>query len=255
MPKAGPVGQRDMAVDDLHAVEAVVRDQQITVQVGPVHHRRELRGGRDGAGGFGHAADHRLHAECPSQNSHSIGFPQTGAFHQLDIDAVVDSLDALDVRKALQELVGDDRQRAPFAQPGRLVDHLLGQRLLDEQRIALGELTADRFERPLLIGPSLIGVDTERLVGRRADDLDELAVALDAHFDLDHVVGNRFLDFLPDDLGRVDADRERGARAPFRATDPISCTTVVRAACRPDRAAPDRPKPLAARLSGAARST
>lgn len=61
------------------------------------------------------------------------------------------------------------------------------------------------FERPLLIGPSLIGVDTERLVGRRADDLDELAVALDAHFDLDHVVGSRFLDFLPDDLGRVDA--------------------------------------------------
>ena len=109
----------------------------------------------------------------------------------------------------MQELVGDDRQRAPFAQPGRLVDHLLGQRLLDEQRIALGE-PADRFERPLLIGPSLIGVDTERLVGRRADDLDELAVALDAHFDLDHVVGNRFLDFLPDDLGRVDADRERG---------------------------------------------
>lgn len=41
-PDSRTVGQRHLPIDDPGPVESVVRNQQIAVQVGPVHHRRQL---------------------------------------------------------------------------------------------------------------------------------------------------------------------------------------------------------------------
>lgn len=45
---AGTVGKRDLALHHFHALEAVVGDEQVAVEVGEVNDWRELRGRADG---------------------------------------------------------------------------------------------------------------------------------------------------------------------------------------------------------------
>src|SRR6185369_2516487 len=66
----GPIRQRDLAVHDGRAVEAVVANQDAAVEIGPVDQRGELRRSGNGARGLGHAAEHRLQTEGAREDDH-----------------------------------------------------------------------------------------------------------------------------------------------------------------------------------------
>ena len=105
----GTVGQYDFAIDNVKAVEPVVGDKKIAVEVGPVHHGRELRGRCHGAACLRHASEHHLHAEGACEYSHFVGLMHAGAFHQLYVYGVVHAMGALHVGQTLQKFVGHER--------------------------------------------------------------------------------------------------------------------------------------------------
>ena len=91
-----------------------------------------MRSGRNGARGFGHAAEHDLHPKRPREYQHLVGFAHACAFHQFDVDAAVDAVSLFHIGKPLYRFVAEDRHRASFGQPRVVVDLLLGHRLLDQ---------------------------------------------------------------------------------------------------------------------------
>jgi hypothetical protein len=201
--------QGHLAVHDGGAVEGVVADQHGAVEVGPVSERGQLRGGGDGDGGFGHAAEHHLQSEGAGERDHRAGFAQPGAFHELDIDAVEDAAQARHIGEALAAFVGDQGQGTAFAEPGGVVELSLGHRLLDEEH-ALGGEPFDFLQGLVPVGPALVGVDGDGRGGDGADGLDHHAVGIAAELHLDDLVRRRLAGLLAHDLGRIETDGEGG---------------------------------------------
>ena len=98
---AGEVGECNLSIDNLHAVEAVVGDEKVAIEVGKVHERSELSGGAHCTRSFGHTSHHEFHVERASDAHHLICFVETGALHQLDVDAVVGAIGTLHIGEAL----------------------------------------------------------------------------------------------------------------------------------------------------------
>ena len=109
--QARTVVQGDLAVFNRHSREAVIGDQEITIQVGIVHNRRQISGSSDGTRGLGHATDHHLHVESAGQSHHLVGFIKASTLHQFDVNTVIYALELNDVGQTLEGLIGNDGQR------------------------------------------------------------------------------------------------------------------------------------------------
>ena len=209
--EAGEGGENEFAVDDRGAAEAVVFDEQGAVEVGPVDQRGELGGGADRAGRFRHAAEHDFQAEGAGEDDHLVRLAESGALHELDVDAVKRAGEFGDIAEALAVFVGDEREGAAFAEPRGVVELFLGHRLLDEDD-ALGGAPLDEAQGVVAVFPALVGVDGKGDVGDFADGGDEGAVGgvVAAEFYLDDFEGGGLAGFLADDVRGIDADGEGG---------------------------------------------
>ena len=136
---AGAVGEDELAFVEADAVEEVVGDEEVAVQVGEIDGGGELGGGGDGAGGLGHAAEHDLEPEPAGEVHHLVRIPQAAAFHQLDIDAVEKAHGPADIVQTLDGFVAVDGQRTLFPEPGQVVVPVHGQGLLHHHDAVLLE--------------------------------------------------------------------------------------------------------------------
>ena len=140
-----------------------------------------MGGGGAGAGGFGHASHHHLHSLGPCVSYHFARLQQAGALHQLDIDAAVSAFDAGNILKTLNRLVGYNRKGTELGKPGRIIQTLLRQGLLDQHYPLLFK-PADLVKSLAAVFPALIGIHGQRQVGDAADGAYHLFVAVKANF-------------------------------------------------------------------------
>src|SRR5665811_179679 len=91
-PQPWAFGENQLPLLHADAVEGVVRDQEIAVQIGIIDQRGEVRGRSHRHGTGDHAAQHGLHAERFGDFEHAVGFQHAAAFIQLHVDAIKASL-------------------------------------------------------------------------------------------------------------------------------------------------------------------
>ena len=106
---------------------------------------------------------------------------QAGAFHEFDVYAVVSLLQARYVANALEGFICNYRQRASVAQPCGFLEFLLGQGLLHEQAVALGQ-PVNHTQCLFLVVPPLVGIDANGYVGHGTYYLYGFLVVVEAHF-------------------------------------------------------------------------
>ena len=112
-------------------------------------------------------------------------------------------------------LVGDDRDRRPFLEPGEVPVGAGRERLLDQldaERLDLGEQPLGVVARP-----AGVGVDADRPAEDRPDGTQRLEVLRAAELDLERREVGGAGGPLGDDRGLVDPDREVGRRDRRRA--------------------------------------
>ena len=209
---AGAVGEDELAFVEADAVEEVVGDEEVAVQVGEIDGGGELGGGGDGAGGFGHAAEHDFQSEPAGEFHHLVRVPEAAAFHQLDVDAVEYAHGPLHIVQSLDGFVAEDGQPAALPEPGQVVDPVHGHRLFHHHDAVVPE-PVDHVQRLEAVRPSLVHIDGDGEVGDGADGLDEFLVVVRTHLDFQDVeTVHAFPGLLLDHLGGVDADGEGRGR-------------------------------------------
>ena len=153
----GSGGKRKFAVHDGDAGEQIVGYEEVTVQVGEIDGRGELGGGGDGAGGFGHAAEHDFHAQGAGELYHPVRFAEAGTLHELDVDAGEEPMHPRNVREALDGLIGKQRKRTAFVEPGLVFVPMDGKGLFHHHDAMLFE-PVDHVQRLEAFAPALVHV-------------------------------------------------------------------------------------------------
>ncbi|SDR58947.1 hypothetical protein SAMN05216511_7029 [Streptomyces sp. KS_16] len=136
----------------------------MAVEVGPAGAVGEVDGGGEAEGAGGEAAEHQRGAAAGDQVGDAQRRGDTTAFGELDVEAVHPAGQPPGVLDTDRVLVGDDRQRRAFGQPG--------QRL----RVAGGERLLHRFDAEVRVagqqglgqgrGPAAVGVEQQPRVRR-----------------------------------------------------------------------------------------
>ena len=208
-PRPGPFGENQLAFFHAHAVERVVGDQQIAVQVCIIDQRRKVRGRGHRHGTRDHASEHGLHAERFGDLEHAVGFQHAAALVEFHVDAIEAFLELRNVGGVLAGFVRDDGDVDPGAHPTRLFQHFGGHRLLDELHAHLFQ-PVDLADRLFLVLPPFVRVHAQRLLGHGADGFDGRLIGGQPDLHFEHRVVRRFPRFLLRDLRGIDADRKRG---------------------------------------------
>ena len=185
-------------------------DQHVTVQVGPIASASHVRRSRNCTRGLGHTADHNLHIERASQRNHLVSLAHTGTLHQFDVDTREYTLQLRNVDQTLARLISDGGQRRVLSNPSHIVEVVLADRLLDEDKAVL-LAPMDHLQSVVLVLPALVCINAQRL-GRlnRADSTNQLLVLRSTQLNLNQVVRCSLLGLLANNLRSIDTDRERG---------------------------------------------
>src|SRR5271157_4928805 len=205
------LGENELAFFHAHAMERVVRDQQVAVEIRVIDQRRKMRGGGDRHGTRDHAAEHRFHAEGLRDLDHTVGFQHAAALIELDVDAVEGIAQFGNVARALAGFVGDHGDVDAAAHPAGFLDHLGGHGLFDELDAHLFQ-PVDFADGLFLIGPAFVGIHAQRLLGDAAHGFNGGFVGREAnlYFEDGEIRGLNGLLF--GNFRSVDADGECGER-------------------------------------------
>src|SRR3954471_4947247 len=100
-----------MVVVEGQATERIVGEKEVAVEVDPVGERRDRGGGRDADGRLFHAAKERPEPELVGAPQHARRRMHAAALGELDVDALDDADQRLEVLDRHARLVCDDRER------------------------------------------------------------------------------------------------------------------------------------------------
>src|SRR3954471_3029710 len=144
-PESGPVVQAPAAVgSEFEALERVVGEQQIAVEVDPVGERRDRGRGADPDRRLLHAAEEGPEAELPGPSEHPAGGADAAGLGELDVDPGHDPDERVQIIDRDRALVGDDRQWRALLEAAKIIEATRGERLLLELDAELDELREQR---------------------------------------------------------------------------------------------------------------
>ena len=150
------------------------------------------------------------------RGNHAQRLPQRAALGELDVDSVHAAREARNVGGDQTAFVDHDGDAVLRRGAPDLAESL---QVLRHQRL-LQEFDAEVFQRRehLLRAfdvPAGVRIHANGLVGRGANGLENVFVAIGAEFDFEDGVPLRFADFLTNLVRRVQPDRERGEGRPL----------------------------------------
>ena len=130
-----------------------------------------------------HAAEERPEAAHFRLLQHLVGRGDPATFRELDIDPLDDALERVEVLEEHGALIGDDRQRRAFLEPGKIAIGACRERLLDQLDTELDQLRQQRDG--VLPRPAGVRVDADRAAIHVSDGTQGGQVARSADLDLE----------------------------------------------------------------------